>query len=300
LSRPDQTETLRVACAVEGEGYVRHCAAMLHSLLVQHPDAGVRIDYLHGDDTSEKGRRRVAEMVGRMGGAITFHNVPDSWVAGLPIRDFTRKATWYRIFLDELLPDADRILYLDLDLLVIDSLLPLWTTPLDGRVLGAVTNVPPGPDRYKERPELKGDPYFNAGVLLMDLDLIRREGIREQLYSFAVQNAARLTLRDQDALNVVLHDRRLPLHPRWNCMNSIICFDYATDYFSEAAVSEARRNPAIRHFEGPSYNKPWHLLSDRESKLRYARHRSQTPWPRVRPSGCTPLNLLRYVRRRLV
>jgi lipopolysaccharide biosynthesis glycosyltransferase len=288
-------------CAVEGEAHVRHCAAMLHSLVAQHRDTPIVIEYLHGDDTSRGGRDRLGAMVAQMGAEIVFHRVPDDWMVGLPVKGFTRKATWYRIHLDELLPGADRVLYLDLDLLVMDSLLPLWRTPLEGRVLAAVTNVPMREDRWHtERGELGGDPYFNAGVLLMDLALIRREAIGEQLRTFAVENAHRLYWRDQDALNEVLHDRRLSLHPRWNCMNAVMHFDWAVEYFDANVLDEARRDPAIRHFEGPSINKPWHLLCDPENFSQYARHRSQTPWPRVRRSGRTPLNLVRYARRRFV
>jgi UDP-glucose/galactose:(glucosyl)LPS alpha-1,2-glucosyl/galactosyltransferase len=291
----------RVVCAVEGDDHVPHCAAMLHSLLVHHRGAGVRIDYLHGDDTSSRGRSRIERMVSALGGEISFHEVSDRWVEGLPIKDFTRKATWYRISLDELLPDADRILYLDLDLLVRDSLLPLWGTPLGSNLVGAVTNVPPeGEYAYNHRPELGGDPYFNAGVLLLDLAGIRREQLGARMRAFSRQNADRLRWRDQDTLNEVLHDRRLPLHPRWNCMNAIVNFDYATGYFDPRELEEARRRPAIRHFEGPLWNKPWHLLCDPETRRPYLEHRRQTPWPRVRFTGCTPGNLVRYARRRFV
>lgn len=291
---------MRVVCAVEGEAYVHHCATMLHSLLEHNGQVGVRVDYLHDDRTSARGRRRVAEMVEGMGGEISFQLVPDRWVEGLPIVDFTRKATWYRIALDELLPDAERVLWLDVDLLVKDSLRPLWRTPLDDCLIGAVTNVPPGPDReYSERPELGGDPYFNAGVLLMDLAAMRREAIGPFLREYAVRHADRLKWRDQDALNEVLHGRRLALHPRWNCMNSVLGFSYAKDYFAEEILEEARRRPAIRHFEGPSFAKPWHLLADAESRRQYAHQRRQTPWPWGLPSGLTPMNVARYGRRRL-
>jgi lipopolysaccharide biosynthesis glycosyltransferase len=237
-------------------------------------------------------------MVEALGGELRFHEVADRWVKGLPIKGFTRKATWYRIFLDELLPDADRILYLDVDLLVMDSLGPLWQTSLDGYVLGAVSNVPELHEKpYTERPELEGDSYFNAGVLLLDLNAVRREGLGEKLRTFSVRNAPRLRWRDQDALNEVLHHRRLHLHPRWNCMNAVVSFPWAAEYFDPSELEEARRRPAIRHFEGPSYNKPWHLLCEQEVYAQYAEHRSHTPWPRVRRAGRTPLNVLRYVRR---
>jgi lipopolysaccharide biosynthesis glycosyltransferase len=293
---PVALEPLRLACAVEGEAYVKHCAVMLHSVLVQHPDRMVQIEYTHGEDTSSRGRRRLARMVTQLGGEIAFHNVPDAWLNGLPVKGFTRKATWYRAFLPDLI-DADRVLYLDLDLLATDSLLPLWETGLDEWLLGAVTNVLPPTDRHHaERLGLPGErSYFNAGVLLMNLDVMRREQTREQICSYAVHNAARLNLRDQDALNFVLHARRLPLHPRWNCMNGVVHYPHAAALLGEEALAEALAEPAIRHFEGPAFAKAWHLLAEPKSHQMYTEHRRQTPWPRMIPSGCTGRNLLRYV-----
>ncbi len=272
-----------------------HGAAMLHSLLSHHQGTEVHIDYMHGDDTSEEGRRRLAGMVSRMGGEIAFHEVDDARVEGLPVAGFTGKATWYRIFLDELLPNASRILYLDLDLLVKGSLLQLWNTSLEGNVIGAVTNVPPPMYRaYTERPELGGDRYFNVGVALMDLELIRREAIGNQLRTHARRHARRLMWRDQDVINEVLHARRLPLHPKWNCMNSILWFEAAAEYFDPEVLSEARRDPVIRHFEGPVSGKPWHVLGDIDGRRLYDHHRRETPWSRVHRIGWTPMNVLRY------
>jgi lipopolysaccharide biosynthesis glycosyltransferase len=128
---------------------------------------------------------------------------------------------------------------------------------------------------------------------------LRDERLGAELRAFALRHADRLQWRDQDVLNEVLHSRRLPLHPRWNCMNSIMSFSFADRYFSETELDEARRAPAIRHFEGPASNKPWHLLCDPTSHAQYLRHRRQTPWPRMRRRGGSPPNLLRYARRRL-
>jgi lipopolysaccharide biosynthesis glycosyltransferase len=290
--------TLQVACAAEGAEYVAHSAAMLHSLLVRHREEGVAIHYMHGPDVTEAQEEMLAAMVEREGGAISFLRIPDDEIDGLPTVGFTRKATWYRIFLPVLRPGLERIIYLDADLVVRDSLVPLWTTELGEHWIGAVTNVLQHNDFH--RPGELGlagpEVYFNAGVLLMNLEQMRRDDRTEALRDYGVRNAERLLWRDQDALNVVLGERRLPLHPRWNCMNSFR-WEHAADVFGADALAEARRNPAIRHFEGPSINKPWHYLCERELRDEYLEHRRQTPWPRVKREGVTARNVLKRLGR---
>ena len=83
-----------------------------------------------------------------------------------------------------------------------------------------------------------------------------------------------LIFGDQDAMNAVLAGERLALHPRWNCMNSVLTFEDAVEVFGEQAVREARENPALRHFEGPDANKPWHAqCPDAVAQAEYLRHR---------------------------
>jgi lipopolysaccharide biosynthesis glycosyltransferase len=287
---------LQVACAVEGD-YVPHCAAMLHSVLANGSDDGVRVHYLHGPELAPLDRDRLAEMVGSNGGEISFHAVHDERVKGLPVEGFTRKATWYRIFLPELL-EADRVLYLDADLIVLETLAPLWETDLDQHYIAAVTNVLQLNDLRRPAAIGLSSPhrYFNAGVLLMNLELMRKHDMSRALLEYGVANAGNLW-RDQDALNAVLGERRLPLHPRWNCMNSVLTFPWSAYVFDAEELSEARQRPAIRHFEGPDENKPWHFMSEPADRGLYRRHRLKTPWPRYRLEGLTARNVARRLRR---
>ena len=291
---------LDVACAAEGETYVAHSAAMLHSLLAANREHELHVHYMHGPDISTAMERRLAGMVEREGGRVSFIRVPDEMVEGLPTKDFTRKATWYRIFLPELLPDVARILYLDADLIVVDEVAPLFLLDMRGHWVGAVTNV--FQHNHLHRPALLGlagpEVYFNAGVLLMNLDEMRSDGCTGSLLEYGVRNADRIEWRDQDALNVVLGERRLALHPRWNLMNSTLLFPSAVDVYGRETLEEARAHPAIRHFEGPDANKPWHYMCEGALRELYLEHRRATPWPRVRREGMTPRNVLRRVRRR--
>ena len=272
---------IHLCCAAE-RNYVPHAAAMLHSALA-NAGATVQVHFLHGPDLRGSQRDRLAAMVGRQGAQIAFVPVPDERVAGLPTHDFTGKATWYRIFLPELLEDVDRVLYLDSDLIVLDSLAVLWQTDLAGNHVAAVTNVIL--DHHAHRPAELGLPgpeaYFNAGVLVMDLGRLRAEGQGDAMAAYAHSHGAGLEWRDQDVLNVVLGRRRLALHPRWNAMNAL-AFPQAERVFGAEVVAEARDRPAIRHFEGPGANKPWHRRCDQPQRQAYLDHRSRTPWPRLR------------------
>jgi lipopolysaccharide biosynthesis glycosyltransferase len=272
---------LDVACAAEGAEYVAHSAAMLHSVLALHPQDDVHVQYMHGPDIGAAEEERLAAMVESGGGTISFMRIADSEIEGLPTVGFTRKATWYRIFLPELLPDVDRLLYLDSDLIVVDSLAPLWALDLSGCWVGAVTNV--FQENHLGRPRELGlagpHVYFNAGVLLMNLAEMRRDGRTQALLDYGVRNAERLEWRDQDALNVVLGERRLALHPRWNLMNSMFLFKRSARGLGRRALRQAFRNPAIRHFEGPDALKPWHPQCEQRLRELYMEHRRATPWP---------------------
>jgi lipopolysaccharide biosynthesis glycosyltransferase len=235
-------------------------------------------------------------MLDHLGAGYTFHRIERERVTGLPVVQMFTAAMWYRIFLPELIPEADRVLYLDVDTIAVDDISPLWELDLGENYLAAVTNVLMPPDR--ERPASLGiasHRYFNSGVLLMNLTAMRADDRPRALYDFA---AARPHLKwpDQDTLNVVLGARRLDLAPRWNAMNSL-WFEWSTGVFSADELEEARKNPAIRHFEGPDRYKPWHHRAPREAKKLYARHRRKTPWPTLELDGEREPVRERWIRR---
>lgn len=288
---------IEVACVIEGD-YVPHTAAMLHSLLSSAGPA--RVHYLHGSDFSARDAGQLEEMVERDGGVISYVPVPNELLAGLPTEGFTGGATWYRIFLPDLLPSLQRVLFLDADLIVRKPLDGLWDVDLDGAYVAAVTNVLP---RHYEKMLVEAgfdiDTYFNAGVMLLDLERMRRDGCAEEMRSYGLSHADSLVVREQDTLNAVLGGRRLSLEPRWNCMNSFFVYPWASEHFDGDQLADAKSDPVIRHFEGPLWNKPWHYLCEWDSRHLYAEHRRQTPWPRFRPEGRTPRAVLTRWRRQL-
>ena len=298
-ARADPAGVMHVAWAGD-RAYVPHAAAALRSLTGHASGERIHAHFLHPSGTDTRcleGLRSIAA-----GGPLTveLHAISPAQVTGLPGWGRIPPTMWYRILLPELLPGVERVLYLDCDVLVLTSISPLWALDLTDSYLAAVTNVPEqhmlgharelglaGPERY-----------FNSGVLLMNLELMRRDGCAAALRECALDRSGHLLWPDQDALNLVLGERRHALHPRWNLMNSIRSFPWSADLFAPGAVAEAIRDPAIIHFEGPRQNKPWHVLCDHPYRDAYLAHRRQTPWPRVRRDGVTPANMVRALRRR--
>jgi len=258
---------------------VAHSAALIHSALSHSRGLRVHVHYLHSPRFDPADAERLTRMVESGGGAITFHTIADESVAPLPSESRFTSAMWHRFFLPELLPDVDRVLYVDADTLVCSSLLPLWRTDIEGHWLAAVTNV--FQPNHRARPKSLGlpsrDVYFNSGVLLMNLAEMRRDGITEQLVQIVIERGGEFEWPDQDALNLVLGERRLRLHPRWNATNALR-HDWSKGTFSRWERQRALHLPSIRHFEGPDANKPWHPGCAERQRRRYWRHLRATPF----------------------
>jgi lipopolysaccharide biosynthesis glycosyltransferase len=284
---------LHIACAAD-VAYVPHSAAMLHSAIA-HGGAPIRVHYLHGPRFPGREARKLAGMFESPDSEITFHELADRRLRGLPLGDRFGPAMWYRIFLPELLPDVSRILYLDVDTLVMDRLAPLWETALDGAYLAAVRNVFMEYHLHRAAElRIELEDYFNSGVLLFNLELMRESDFASAVIDLVRNRGRQLLWPDQDALNLVVRSRWVRLHPRWNVMNSFRTRPaLAAEVFGSERVADAMSRPAIRHFEGPTANKPWHAEHEGPGREQYERHRRETPWPRVRLEGNSPLDRTR-------
>lgn len=283
---------LHVACAADTR-YVRHSAAMLHSLITQTQERVVA-HYLHGTDLPGAAAGELDEMMRHHGAEMVFHEIAPDRVGHFGGSGRFGPAMWYRALLPELLPAVDRILYLDVDVIVMDEIAPLWEVDLAGAYLAAVTNV--SVDFYHDHPQqlgLRREEYFNSGVLVLNLDAMRETAFAA-LLAHCLSERPDLPFPDQDALNLTVGSRKVLLHPRWNCMNSLTTYrTTAIEILGESAVREALARPAIRHFEGPDDNKPWHLLHDRTEQRLYRSHRVRTPWPDYQLEGRTTRNRFR-------
>ena len=99
---------------------------------------------------------------------------------------------YFRLLLPELLPDVKRILYLDVDMLILDSLGELYRTDLGNNILGVVRDFPFTNDKSSWSYFLLGEfgnRYFNSGMLLMDLVAMRENKIVSRFMEFILETS---------------------------------------------------------------------------------------------------------------
>ncbi|HZR35111.1 MAG TPA: glycosyltransferase family 8 protein [Nevskia sp.] len=274
-------EGLHIACAAD-QRYAAYCAAMLRSLLEVHGGEPLTVHFLHGPDFPSGALEKLRDLVqSRPQAVFRGHVIGAERLAQLPLTPYFGPAMWYRLFLPELLPELDRVLYLDVDTMVVDRLDELWHTPLEGKSVAAAESVvqPALRPRVAELGLPAGQGYFNSGVLLFNLERMRRTGAMARLIELARSQAGTWLWPDQHLLNVVLGPERVPLHPRWNCLNAVWFWrGLAGETYGRAAAAEARARPAILHFEGPGMAKPWHYLCKHPARARWRAHLRRTPF----------------------
>src|SRR4051794_28095090 len=233
-----EDQVIHVALATDST-YLPWCAVAILSSQRATPQHAIHAHVLEEGDLLPTVRDALAEVVQRGGGEVSYHTVAPERLAALPSKGTALGGwtSWLRIFLPELLPDVDRIVYLDADTLTVDAIDELWTLPLDAP-LAAVANVVEPAKHQHVRDLGIEDParYFNAGVLVMDLAAMREERTFDAVMS-VVEAHRELAWFDQDALNVVFAGRWHDLPPRWNAQNSLWFWPtWAADVFSEQAV----------------------------------------------------------------
>lgn len=196
-------------------------------------------------------------------------------------------STYARLFAGELLPeDVQKVLYLDCDVVVCGSIRALWNTDLNGKCLGAIQDSVPSKTKAAVG-LLSEDPYFNAGVLLIDLFQWRKRRIGFTCLDFIAARDGCVTHHDQGVLNGVLKNQweRLPL--KYNVMtihfilNSERRQSFYRDrsiFYNEEEISDAKSNPVILHFTPSFTTHPWEHNCKHPLRSRYSETLDMTPW----------------------
>ena len=289
-----ETKPEAVTVILSGNDYYSpYIAVMLESIL-ENSNYKRKYDiYILTRDISEENKNRIHAIVKNkdnfsLSFVDVFHFVREK---SFFVDQHISVETYYRLYILDLFKSTSKVLYLDSDMVVNEDIAYLYDTNIEGCYLAAVKDIDIAGSRKKDKAiseyiseEVgckKDGSYFQAGVILFNLDFIRKKYKTEDLVKLALQKEWHYW--DQDVLNYAFKEKVYYIPQSWNVLmnwknetsdsrlNSIRCAPYVL--YSE--YMEARKDPKIVHYAG--YQKPWEVTECDMSEYfwKYAR---KTPY----------------------
>jgi lipopolysaccharide biosynthesis glycosyltransferase len=194
-------------------------------------------------------------------------------------------ATYYRLFLPTILPDTiNKVIYMDCDSLINNSIDELWNIDIDGYDIAGVVDLI-SIENKKCIGLNEEDPYLNAGMLVINLAKWRKDNMEKQMIDFITERGGKVCYHDQGTINGVCLKKKI-LHPKYNAMTPFFVMKLShlkhyhglKDYYSQKELSEAKDNPVFCHFTPYLTDRPWVKGNKHPLKKLYYQYANQTPW----------------------
>lgn len=281
-----KTESMHICCNID-DTYAPHCGVMLTSFF-EHCNGAMFEVHILISQLNETNRKYLNEIAEQNHSICHFHQVHSDKLHSFKYSNGRRKlseATYYRLFLSSVLDESiSKVLYLDSDMIIQRDLSPLFSIDLTGYALAATKDLFIMTDEYRLELSLPhGTSYFNAGMMLINLDYWRKTNAEDKLIKFAMKERP-VNNQDQDALNAVFSNKWFKLSPKWS---RFFPYNYDNSFFENSIdKKEFIHNPAIIHFFDlfKPWNKiPWVGRKWMKYKKQYYSYLKATPWGKLEP-----------------
>ena len=263
--------------------YIPYCATTIASIINNNQAERITF-HLFVDEITDANRVMMQEwFVKQDGKDILFYDLSEDDFKDFPVGNaYINLTTYFRLVIQDKLPDIDKVIYLDCDTIVNGSLKELWNTEMgDYAVAGVRDRVNDSIRLYNRLRYPIHDGYINAGVLLINLKKWREIHVFDRAKEIAKAMPKALKNHDQDIINILFHDNKQILPFRYNLLEYYLYVEewlyLDRKYYPE--IIDACQNPAIIHFCMPQ--KPWHYECINPFKDLYYKYRKMTPWPEV-------------------
>lgn len=213
--------------------------------------------YMIHSDLTEKNIQKLERFIARRGGQFHLLKIAETIFDKAHTSIHITKQTYYRLLAQQVLPETvEKILYLDGDIVVNHSLKDLYDMTFvgsDGKENYFIVCEGPGVSQkewaiYDTLNIPKEYLYFNSGVLLMNIKLLRKAFDLQILLDFINARGNNLKYHDQDTLNALFYDK--VLYADWHIYNQTILHIQ-----SQAEAAARLQNAAVIHYAGS--DKPW-------------------------------------------
>lgn len=276
-----QNETLEIAIASD-DVYAEFVTIALVSLLENNKSfPNIRI-HLLSNAITESNIEIISNLVSSYQRLLCIYKVNDiKERLGIAVPQTISISSYLRLFLASIIPNkVNKILYIDTDAIINKSLETLWKIDLkDNLVAGVLDSVS---THAKFAIGLKSnEAYINAGFLLINLLLWRKENIEYKFLQFLLDHKGIVYHHDQGLINIICRGRKLILPIQYNMVTNFFVFPYRNyrhilPFYSEEEFLYGRENPVYIHFTAGVANRPWMKHCRHPQKQLFLDYRSKT------------------------
>ncbi|MEO1772327.1 glycosyltransferase family 8 protein [Candidatus Enterococcus ferrettii] len=279
--------------------FAPHVSALFVSILENCKNKQATFDfYVIDDNIDYKSKQLMLDTMANYQATLQFLNINKKYFKNVVESDRIPQTAYFRIAIPELFrgKKVDKLLYLDCDMIAVTDIDELWKMDLGNYTLAAVEDA-----GFHNRLELMGIDtdsklYFNSGLMLINVKKWLDENVTRRVLDFIKNNPEKLKFHDQDALNAILLDQWLPLHPQWNAQSYIMKKEVThPNPTGEKTYEETRKAPSIIHFSG--HVKPWSDEFTSPLKgyyLKYARKTAFSKKPLYKKNAVTYVSTTHY------
>lgn len=267
------------------ENFIMQCCTTMVSIMHNNQKEPIHFHVISNGLTSAS-QSKIRDMAESYEKQVFFYVVDYDKLSDYELFDkqgHISMATYLRLFVSDILPaHLHKVIYLDCDLIVDGAIAELWNTDISGYALGVVEDMWSGmADNYVRLGYDAVYSYFNAGVMLVNLDYWREHKVSQASARYMAAHAGKLIFNDQDVLNGLFHDNKLFLPFRWNVQEGLVKRRRRIRPEAVAQLDEELKNPVIIHFTGGQ--KPWIYTCRNPYKCLFFKYLDMTPWKGLRP-----------------
>lgn len=242
--------------------YTQHLGVCMYSLLFNNVQEKFDI-YIISSEIEISIKTKLQSIAKEFDANIIFLQVNENDFTDLVVNNHFTIANYYRIMIPDLIK-KDKVLYLDVDMIIQGSLNVLYNIDITDHYIAAREESTIF-NRHKELKMSLSAKYFNSGVMLMNLKKWRTDNISLKVIQFVKENPTVIKHVDQCALNAILNGHWYNIPQKFNVQ---------TENYKE--MKKCQQENIIIHFTGPS--KPWHFMNKHKCKSLYWKYLSQTPF----------------------
>lgn len=243
-------EKLHVVFGINNE-YVYYTKLAINSIIKNNNSKSDYVFWILNPDISDENKKDMANYAKSIGQHIVFVKIDEKYMEKWNnVLDVWPPITMARILIPDLLPqNVNKAVYLDADILVAEDLKNLFDVDIEGYYAAMVEDCRP---EWHQLELLNGKKYANSGVILFNVKKMRQDDIMQKMLKYfdnhlanflCVENFECYYYKDQDLLNLVLHDGIKFLDNKWNNVS---------DWNNVNIINQE----GIYHFAAQE-NKPW-------------------------------------------